>query len=74
MSSQVEMVPVESKAIHSVGYDPDSATLHVKFHSGATYHYPGVTPEQHQALLQSDSKGRHFQQHIRGKFDHKRAA
>jgi KTSC domain len=54
-----------STSIQAIGYDADAKELHVQFHSGTTYTYPGISPEQHQAFVNSDSKGRHFQAHIR---------
>ncbi len=54
------------------GYEPPKGdrmgVLEVTFTSGATHRYHGVSPEQHQALLGAGSHGKHFHQHIRGKF------
>ena len=62
----ISLSPVESSQVQAVGYDPLTNTLAVKFKRGdAAYHYPGVTPEQHQAFLKAESIGRHFDQHIR---------
>lgn len=71
----ISMQPVESSQIHYIGYHPESQTLAVTFVNhkpapgrgrdkkpvpGATYHYHGVTPEQHKALMDAPSKYSHF--------------
>ncbi len=56
---------VSSSHIESIGYDAPTRQLHVKFSNGNTHMYGGVTPEQHQDLMLADSKGGHFQKHIR---------
>lgn len=66
MPSSVKMVPVESTAIESIGYDESTRTLHVNFKSGAKYHYAGRTKAEYEAFLAADSHGAHFQKHIRG--------
>lgn len=63
--------PVESSSIKSVGYDEDKQELHVRFKTGKTYAYAGVTPRQHQALLNAPSVGGHFSAHIRNAFSAK---
>lgn len=59
------MTPVESEAIHSIGFDPNTGTMRVKFKHGGVYDFGGVTVAKHEALLKSDSLGKHFHQHIR---------
>jgi hypothetical protein len=59
-------VPVESSSIDSIGYE--KKVLEVRFRNGGLYQYFDV-PEQLLALLmQADSKGRFFNQHIRGAY------
>lgn len=60
--------PVASSSIKSVGHDGE--TLEVEFHSGKVYRYAGVSRAAHDALLGAPSIGKHFGQHVRGKFDH----
>ena len=65
---------VESSALHSIGYDADTKTLHVRFHSGgATYEYADISQAQYDALMAAESKGGHFRRHILGS-DFKRHA
>ena len=59
------MQPVESEAISEIGYDADTRTLRVKFKKTGVYDFLDVSPDKHQALLAAESKGRHFQTHIR---------
>lgn len=69
------MQPVDSSNIHSVGYDPETRHLHVKFKSGgAVYRYEGVAPEAHAQFVAADSKGKHFKANILGKFKHAKLA
>ena len=63
------MKEVSSSSISHIGYDPESQTMHVRFHSGHTYSYAGVTQEQHDAFVNADSIGGHFHRHIRPNFD-----
>lgn len=67
----MHMKPVKSSMISHVGYDAASKTLHVQFPGGSTYEYRGVEPEQHTALMDAKSIGKHFASHVRGKFDHR---
>lgn len=62
------MQPVKSSSIEAVGHDPDRKRLSVRFKSGETYHYDGVTADHHASLIGAKSVGTHFQQHIRNRF------
>jgi hypothetical protein len=44
--------------------------LEVEFHSGKVYRYAGVSASDAAALMGAPSIGKHFGQHVRGKFDH----
>ena len=62
----MERTPVDSSSIASVGHDPATDTLHVEFKSSSkVYAYPGVSAEDHQALMNAPSIGAHFGKHIR---------
>jgi hypothetical protein len=63
----IEMAPVVSSQIAAIGHDGN--TLAVKFSSGATYYYSGVSQEDFAAFKDADSIGSHFGKFIRGKFD-----
>ena len=59
---------VESTTFATVAYDEARELLQLEFCSRAVYLYFGVPPTVHQALLAAPSKGRYFNQHIRGRF------
>lgn len=63
----IPMTNVESSQVQSIGYDAATGTLAVQFKrgTGAVYHYPGVTPEQHLAFIKADSIGTHFGKHFK---------
>ncbi len=61
------MQPVESTNVKAIGYDPVSGIMRVEFKSGGSYDYPGTVPEEHAAFMASDSKGKYFHRHIRGR-------
>ena len=65
-------VPVESRAVASVGYDREHATLEIEFIDGDVYQYFLVPPSVHRELLQAESMGRYFQAHIRDQYGYKR--
>lgn len=62
------MQPVNSSSISHIGYDPKSKQLTVRFHNGSDYTYSGVSAEEHQALLNANSIGKHFSANIRTKY------
>lgn len=66
-----KMEHVSSANILSVGYDEKSQTLHVDFHSGS-YEFEDVPREVHQDLMRAPSKGRAFNELIKGKYREKR--
>lgn len=64
----MERRPVDSSNISSIGYDEDSSTLEVEFHSGAVYQYFDVPLNVFQGLRDANSKGQYLAQHIKGYF------
>lgn len=48
---------VSSTNLHSVGYDQDSSTLEIEFHSGGIYQYINVPVHVYTGLMTSSSKG-----------------
>ena len=66
----MQMTPrPESSTIAAIGYDRDNHLLAVQFKSGGTYHYLGVPPGAHTALVAAESVGKHFHAHIKGKYE-----
>lgn len=61
----MERQPVESEALRSIGYDAASRVLEIEFTSGAIYRYFGVPAHTYSALMESNSFGSFFAEHIR---------
>jgi hypothetical protein len=61
----MERVPIESEALRSVGYDPAQRVLEVEFSSGEVYRYFSVPEREYVALMDADSFGIHFIEHVR---------
>lgn len=66
-------IPLESSLLSAVSYFGE-ATLELEFRNGAIYHYFAVPPIVFQGLLEADSKGAYFNQHIRDRFHCQRLA
>jgi hypothetical protein len=64
----------ESTTLATVAYDEASKVLQLEFCSRAVYLYFDVSPAMHQALLGTASKGRYFNQAIRGRFPYQRVS
>jgi hypothetical protein len=64
----MERTPVSSSNIQSIGYDSDSQTLEIEFIKSGIYQYHGVPSEEHQAMMNSDSMGKYFNAHIKGRY------
>ncbi|MBR8141185.1 KTSC domain-containing protein [Burkholderia vietnamiensis] len=68
--STIEMQPVESSQIHSVGYDAAAQKLAIRFKNKAgdpssLYHYSDVTQENFDAFKGAESIGSHFYKYIK---------
>jgi KTSC domain len=67
---------VKSSSIESIGYDLTTLTLEIEFKpkkgykTGAVYQYKPFTPLAWDAFVESKSAGMHFDQHIKGKYQH----
>lgn len=69
----MDLIPVKSTKIDAVGYLPvNGGLLVIRFTRGGTYVYEGVPSEIYQSLMQADSKGKYFEQHIKGQFEFER--
>ena len=69
----VRHVPVASSSIASAGYRVGEELLEVRFRSGAVYRYLKVPPAVHDAFMAAQSKGRYFNEVIRGHFAYGRS-
>ncbi len=61
---------VESDVIHAIGYDPEIHLLELIFNDGRIYQYRGVPPEVFEGIKNAESKGRYFNENIRGEFQY----
>ena len=53
----MQMIPVDSETVRSVGYDARSRVLPVAFGSGGTYEYVGVPLHLYEAMLMHRTRG-----------------
>lgn len=56
---------VDSAALESVDYDRQSQDLDIELTTGRIYRYFDVPPGVYEALMDADSKGRFYNDHIR---------
>ena len=61
-------VPVDSRALKSVGYDANGRLLELEFSSGGLYRYFEVPEFTYRALMHAKSKGHFFQTSIDRRF------
>lgn len=66
----MDMLPVISSNLDSVGYDAMSKTLYVRFHSGKSYSYSNVPESVYRGLMEASSKGRYFAANIRDSYQY----
>ena len=67
----MRLATVESTTLLTVSYDEARALLQLEFCSRAIYQYFSVPAAVHQSLLAAPSKGRYFNQAIRGRFSYR---
>jgi hypothetical protein len=74
MSAEKEFIPLKSSNLDGAHYDPESKALTVKFKSGGTYTYAGVSQAHYDALISADSPGSYLHRKIRSGYDWTKAA
>jgi hypothetical protein len=62
------MKKVASSNINSIHYTPGTKVLEVHFNDGTKYHYHGVPEAVHTSFSNAKSHGKHFIDHIKGKY------
>ena len=65
----MEMIEVSSSAIRAIGYDATTSFLKITFSEGHTYDFCGVPEHVFNGLLDAPSKGRYYNDHIRGFYE-----
>jgi hypothetical protein len=68
----MRVVAVDSTTLVTVGYDHAQELLQLKFCSGLAYEYFHVPAAVYRSLRDASSKGRYFNQVIRGRFPYRR--
>ena len=66
----MNMTPVKSSQIESIGHYEETQVLCVRFKSGDTYEYDGVSPEVFNDFLTAESVGAYFGKNIRGQYEY----
>lgn len=61
----MDLKPVKSGNIKAIGYDPQTKTMRVQFHTGKVYAYPETSEKEHADLMKAESIGTHFAAHFR---------
>lgn len=63
----IEMKPVKSSQIKSIGHCDKTNTLAVVFNhgAGAIYHYPDFSRDEFEKFSSADSIGTHFGKHVK---------
>lgn len=64
----MERVELQSASLKTAAYQQQGAWLELEFRNGTIYRYFRVPVEIYQELLQAQSKGQYFNQHIRNRF------
>jgi hypothetical protein len=64
----MKRIKVQSDALLSVGYEPDSEVLELEFPCKTVYEYHKVQPLIFMGLMQTNSKQAYFDKHIKDQF------
>ncbi|HFD87443.1 MAG TPA: KTSC domain-containing protein [Gammaproteobacteria bacterium] len=62
------MIPVNSRAIRAVGYDPSTQRLRITFEQGDSYDFCGVPVHVYEGLMSASSKGTYYNDYIRDRY------
>lgn len=66
------MQSCKSSNVKEYGYCPDTKTLAITYHGGATYHYKNVPAETAAKIEKTESVGKFVNSEIKGKYDFER--
>jgi hypothetical protein len=59
------MIPVESTNIKEAGYDVETMTMFIRFHSGQLFSYTPISQPAWIQFMKAESKGKFFAANIR---------
>ena len=68
----MNMIPVDSTNLSSVGYDDSTSTLYIRFNRGGLYAYYDVPRNIFTGLLNAYSKGEYHKEHIKNIYRYSR--
>lgn len=62
----MRMIPIRSKMLAGLGYDPGTETLVAQFNGGKLYRYDGVPPDTFVAIItDKESHGKAFNEKVK---------
>jgi KTSC domain len=64
----IDWITVDSSVFEAVAYLGEERLLYLKFHGGRVWQYLDFPAHQYDEFLASESLGRYFGKHTRGKF------
>jgi hypothetical protein len=64
----MQRLPVSSRSVASVGWDPTSRTLEIEFTSGRVYRYFEVPEIVYHGLVRAESIGQFLNERIRDRY------
>lgn len=70
----VEMVPVSSSNVASVGYDSDNESVHVQFINGSEYIYKDVPLHEFEGLRDAPSVGSYLHRNYKNVYPYERVS
>jgi len=70
--AEIEMAPVDSSNIESIGYDESTQTLRVKFLSGGIYEYKNVPIMEFEQLINASSVGACLNRNIKNNYPYEK--
>ena len=65
----MDMIPVSSSNLESVGYDTETKTLRIQFHNGL-YEYYNVPESIYYGLINASSKGKYHAAFIKNSYSY----
>jgi len=68
----MDMIPVQSSNIESIGYESSTETLHVRFTDGSTYEYKGVPSFIYDGLMSASSHGSFLNREIKNQYPYEK--
>lgn len=68
----VDMIPVSSSNVESIGYNDRDQTLYVQFLSGSLYIYKNVPSFEFENLRNAPSIGSYLNRNIKGAYSYER--